>query len=142
MSKTLQYSATKVDGSTAVSSLERFQWKNRVVVIFADTDNAKASRQENLLLAERDGLAERDLVVLRIAQGSVAPLFGVAEGLEADMVRTDLEGPDAGIFAAVLVGKDGSVKLRAVEPITAGELFVTIDGMPMRAAETTRQHDL
>jgi len=142
MSKTLLYGATKVDGSTAVSSLEPFQWKSRVMVICADADNAKGSRQENLLLAERDGLAERDLVVLRLDGDTVSTLFGAADSLDADLLRNDLETPDAGIFAAVLVGKDGSVKLRAVEPVTCDELFATIDGMPMRAAETTRQHDL
>lgn len=142
MSKTLLYGATKVDGALAVSHLEPFRWKYRVVAIFADADNAKASRQENQLLAERDGLAERDLVVLRVAEGMVKALFGAADDLDADLLRTDLEAPEVGVFAAILVGKDGSVKLRAVEPMTSGELFATIDGMPMRAAETTRQHDL
>jgi Domain of unknown function (DUF4174) len=142
MSKTLLYGATKVDGSTAVASLEPFQWKNRVVIIFADADNAKASRQENQLLAERGGLAERDLIVLRVEGGRVSPLFGAADVLDADLLHVDLEAPEIGVFAAILVGKDGSVKLRAVEPITCEELFATIDGMPMRAAETTRLHDL
>lgn len=143
MSKTLLYGATKVDGSTSVSSLEPYQWKNRVLAIFADADNGKASRQENLLLAERDGLQERDVIVLRIGGGTVLPLFGAADvAFDADVIRSDLEVPDASAFATVLVGKDGSVKLRVVEPITADELFATIDGMPMRAAETTRQHDL
>lgn len=142
MSKTLLYGATKVDGSTAVSSLEAFQWKNRVLAIFADGDNARASRQENLLLAERDGLAERDLIVLRVDESTMSSVFGAAGSLPVDALRSDLEAPEPGVFAAVLVGKDGSVKLRAVEPVTCDELFAAIDGMPMRAAEATRQHDL
>lgn len=142
MSKTLQYGAAKVQGDTAVSSLQQFQWRSRVLVIFADADNAKASRQENLLMAEKQGLTERELVVLRVASGAVAPLFGSSEALDAEKLQVDLEAPEVGVFAAILVGKDGSVKLRAVEPMASDELFSTIDGMPMRAAEASRDRDL
>ena len=145
MSKSLLYGATKVDGSNsayaAVPSLEQFQWSNRVLVIFADTDNQKASRQENLLLSERSGLAERDMVILRVRNGTVASLFGSAESLDAGALREELEEREEGHFAAILIGKDGSVKLRAVEPLPAEELFDTVDAMPMRAAEATRPHD-
>ncbi|WFR95861.1 DUF4174 domain-containing protein [Rhizobium tumorigenes] len=141
MNKTLLYGATKVDGSTAVSSLDIYQWKSRVLVIFTDTDNTRGSRQENLLLSDREGLQERDLVVLKVTQDNVVAVFGDAGPLEADRLREELEAPESGIFAAILIGKDGSVKLRAVEPVACEELFEIIDGMPMRAAETTRQQD-
>jgi hypothetical protein len=141
MSKILTYGATRVDGTTAVASLEPFQWKNRILAIFTDRDNSKASRQENLLLSAREGLAERDMVVLRIDGETVRAVFGAADALSAVNLRSELEAPDVGVFAAILVGKDGSVKLRAVEPLMAEELFDTIDGMPMRAAETTRNHE-
>lgn len=145
MSKTLLYGATKVDDSNgayaAIASLEQFQWKSRVFVIFSDQTNEKGSRQENLLLSERSGLAERDLVVLRIRGSSVAALFGAGESLDAESIRNDLDEQDGAHFAAMLVGKDGSVKLRAVEPMPVAELFDAIDSMPMRAAEATRQHE-
>ncbi|EJZ20280.1 DUF4174 domain-containing protein, partial [Rhizobium sp. Pop5] len=35
-------------------------------------------------------------------------------------------------------GKDGTVKLKASEPIASGELFAIIDSMPMRAAESVK----
>ena len=139
MAKPLIYGATKVDdsnpGYAAVESLEPFQWKSRVLVIFSDSGNAKASRQENMLLEARDGLAERDLVILRLHAGKVAPLFGSGERLSAAAIAKDVEGPKAGEFAAVLVGKDGTVKLRVAEPISADELFAILDSMPMRAAQ-------
>lgn len=139
MAKPLVYGATKVDesnpGYAAVASLEEFQWKNRVLVIFSDRGNVKASRQENLLLAERDGLQERDLVILRIHAGKVMPLFGAGAHLSAGAITQDLEGPEAGEFAAVLIGKDGTLKLRVAEPIAADELFAILDSMPVRAAQ-------
>lgn len=142
MNKTLLYGATKIDSLTAVSGLDSYRWKSRVLIIFPDKDNARASRQENLLLSDRKGLAERDLVILRCGPDGVSAIFGGAPALDRDRLGEELEAPDAGIFAAILVGKDGSVKLRAVEPVSSEELFTTIDGMPMRAAEATRQQDL
>ncbi|MBX5162294.1 MULTISPECIES: DUF4174 domain-containing protein [unclassified Rhizobium] len=142
MSKTLLYGATKIDETNSayapVESLAAFQWKNRVFVVFADKGNARAARQENQLLADRSALDERDLVVLKISGAGVRPLFGDADGLEGEAIRRDFEVAEIGEFAAFLVGKDGTVKLKLSEPITAGELFAIIDSMPMRAAESLK----
>lgn len=142
MSKTLLYGATKIDETNSayspIESLDAFQWKNRVFVLFADKDNARAARQENQLLADRAALDERDMVVLKISVGGVKPLFGAADSLDGEAIRRDLEAPEAGEFAAFLLGKDGTVKLKLSEPITSGELFAIIDSMPMRAAESLK----
>ncbi|ARM87096.1 hypothetical protein RHEC894_CH00754 [Rhizobium sp. CIAT894] len=142
MSKTLLYGATKIDETNSayapVESLAAFQWKNRVFVLFADSDNARAARQENQLLADWAGLDERDMVVLKVSGGSVRSLFGSADDLDGEEIRRKLEAPEAGEFAAFLVGKDGTVKLKVSEPIANAELFAIIDSMPMRAAEALK----
>ncbi|SCB62090.1 protein of unknown function [Rhizobium aethiopicum] len=142
MSKTLLYGATKIDETNGayspIESLAAFQWKNRVFILFADKNNARAARQENQLLSGRSALDERDMVVLKVSAGAVRALFGAADGLDGEAIRHDLEGPEAGEFAAYLLGKDGTVKLTVSEPITNGELFAIIDSMPMRAAETLK----
>jgi hypothetical protein len=142
MSKTLLYGATKIDETNsayaAAESLAQFQWKNRVFVVFADTDNARAARQENQLLANRSALDERDMVVLKVSGSGVRPLFGAGDGLDSEAIRRDLDAPEAGEFAAFLLGKDGTVKLKLSEPIANGELFAIIDSMPMRAAESLK----
>ncbi|WP_434729820.1 DUF4174 domain-containing protein [Rhizobium binae] len=142
MSKTLLYGATKIDETNSayapIDSLAAFQWKNRVFILFADRDNARAARQENQLLADRSALDERDMVVLKVSGGKVRALFGAADSLDGEAIRHDLEGPEAGEFAGYLLGKDGTVKLKLSEPITNGELFAIIDSMPMRAAETLK----
>ncbi|MBX4865640.1 DUF4174 domain-containing protein [Rhizobium bangladeshense] len=142
MSKTLLYGATKIDRSNSayapIESLAAFQWKNRVFILFADKDNARAARQENQLLSDRSALDQRDMVVLKVSAGAVRALFGAADDLDGEAIRRDLEAPEAGEFAAFLLGKDGTVKLKVSEPITSGELFAIIDSMPMRAAETLR----
>ncbi|ANM02915.1 hypothetical protein AMC78_CH00774 [Rhizobium phaseoli] len=137
MSKILLYGATKIDETNSayapIESLAAFQWKNRVFILFADRDNARAARQESQLLADRSALDERDMVVLKVSGGKVRALFGATDGLDGEAIRHDLEGPEAGEFAAFLLGKDGTVKLKLSEPITNGELFAIIDSMPMRA---------
>ncbi|MBB2841124.1 UNVERIFIED_ORG: hypothetical protein GGE64_004904 [Rhizobium etli] len=122
MSKALLYGATKIDETNSayapVESLGAFQWKNRVFILFADKDNARAARQENQLLSDRAALEERDMVILKVSAGNVRPLFGAADGLDGEAIRRDLEGPEAGEFAAFLLGKDGTVKLRSASRST------------------------
>lgn len=68
------------------------------------------------------GVSDRDLRVeyLTGAEGAGARQdYGVAEEESA----------------ALLVGRDGGVKLRSPEPITPDELFGRIDEMPMRQRE-------
>lgn len=121
----------------AAQALGQYKWKNRLLVVFSDTTNAKAARQENMLMTERAGLGERDMLVLRVRGGSVMPIYGSGVDLDADKIRHDVQGPSAGEFAVVLVGLDGTVKLSAREPVPAAEIFALVDSMPMRAAEQT-----
>lgn len=143
MTTPLLYGATKVDETSgayaAIPSLEQFQWKDRVIVIFSDEKNERAARQENMLLAERPGLAARDVVVLRVRGDEIFFLFGAGEAIDGARLREEFDGPVPGEFAMELVGKDGTAKLKVAEPVSAAELFAIIDSMPMRAAEAGRQ---
>jgi hypothetical protein len=145
MTKTMLYGATKVDETNgayaAAPSLEQFQWKNRVVVVFSNDDDPRGESQVNELLSQRLGVSERDMVVLRVRGDVVHPVFGDSSDVNIDDLRRDLEAPDLAEFAAVLVGKDGTVKLRVSEPISGAELFSIVDSMPMRAAEATRRQE-
>ncbi|MBO9122754.1 MULTISPECIES: DUF4174 domain-containing protein [unclassified Rhizobium] len=129
---------TQADKSV-VASLAQFRWESRVIVIFPDKDNARTARQENQLMADRPGLEERDVVVLKVAGDTVRPLFGAVEDLDAKALARDLAASPPGEFMAFLVGKDGTVKLTLGEPISAAELFTIIDAMPMRSAEAARR---
>ena len=123
------------DATATSGMLDQFRWKNRILVVFADSNNASAARQENALLADRAGLAERDMVVLTVRGDAVRSVFGSGTDLTAQALRREIKGPPEGEFAAVLIGKDGGQKLRVRDPIVAAELFAVIDTMPMRAAE-------
>lgn len=102
--------------------LRDYRWEKRPVLVFAPSEaDPDYRRQLALLTAAREGLAERDVVVLTDA----AP-----ERLGRLRTGLAVEG-----FALLLVGKDGGVKLRETAPVTPERLFALIDRMPMRRRE-------
>ncbi len=90
------------------------------------SDDGRVAEQARLLAADRAGAAERDLVVVEpvaLDQADLRRRYGVAPGR----------------FAALLIGRDGGVKLRSGEPMSTRTLFEAIDAMPMRQAEMRRR---
>lgn len=116
--------------------MEDYLWEKRVVIVFAPSGHHPAFTQQNFHLADApDGITARDLVVWRVidrqyvsvdeerkAQLSTPPFY------EYFQVSSD-------DFAFVLLGKDGTEKLRSDVPVTRDELFRIIDAMPMRQRE-------
>jgi len=87
---------------------------NRRLLLSTPTLKDEAYRtQAAELLAHWAGLVERDFVV--------------------ETRRNASE------FSVVLIGKDGGEKLRQKSPLTAKELFVIVDAMPMRRAEMEKR---
>ena len=120
----------------AAADLSAVQWKNRVLVLFAEPGDVRYGEQQKLLDAVRDGLAERDMLVLGVIGREVTTLFGAVSGFEVNAVRNTAGGDE--VFEVVLIGKDGGVKRRWTTPVSPQELFAIIDAMPMRASEMRR----
>ncbi|MCJ2138049.1 DUF4174 domain-containing protein [Methylobacterium sp. J-026] len=111
--------------AAAAGPLDGYRDRARVLVLSApDGADARLRAQRAALDSARDGLAERDLVVLE----------AVGAGAEAQALRARLDLSAEG-FRAVLIGKDGGAKLSSATPIAPARLFATIDAMPMRRAE-------
>ncbi len=120
-------------------AMDQYRWSKRPVVVFAPTESdARLVRQRALLQQARGGLAERDVVVITVAGTRVATVLGRGPGVGADALRRRF-GVPADAFRAILVGKDGGVKLSSREPFSPRTLFGTIDAMPMRADEMRRR---
>jgi hypothetical protein len=117
------------------------RWRNRVVVVFAAAPEDAMLRAQLRQLGEAaSGLVERDTLVIAVA-GTTVTVAGVWQAAPtAESLRQAYDGPADG-FAVRLVGKDGGVKLRAAEPVGAGELFALIDSMPMRRRELRARAD-
>ena len=113
-------------GKLSVASLDlhQYQWKNRILLIFAPTEADTAYQQQRQLLeASAAEVKERDLIVLPVVEAAanqdLRTQFNIANGA----------------FAVILIGKDGGEKARFERVISAAQLFAIIDAMPMRQSE-------
>ncbi|MBC7892388.1 MAG: DUF4174 domain-containing protein [Sphingobacteriaceae bacterium] len=105
--------------------LERYRWKQRVLLVFAPAETAKAfSEQKTIFRQHETGFRERELVVLDLLPG----------GKNTEALRRQF-GVKPQEFTVILIGKDGGEKLRRPAPVAAKELFDLIDSMPMRQRE-------
>ncbi len=111
-----------------------FRDHNRVLLVFAPSP---ADRE---LVVQRAALrpgsaahAERDLVTIEIVGDHAT------DGRVDARTLREAYGVPAREFVVVLMGKDGGEKLRRRHPITQAALFGTIDAMPMRREEMSRQ---
>jgi hypothetical protein len=134
--------AALVAPSAAGAGMERFQWQNRPLLVFApDPEHAAYRAQLDQANRYASGFAERDMVVIAVVAGAPVTVDGTpAKDLEAAVLRRRFEVPEDR-FAAILVGKDGTEKLRRNAAIGADTLFQTIDAMPMRRREMREQDD-
>jgi hypothetical protein len=122
--------------STSEAGMQRFQWQNRPLLVFApDGDDSALARQLEIAESHAAGWRERDMVTVVVAGDRPVTVDGTkAKDLANDTLRGRF-GVTGNSFAAILVGKDGTEKLRRDAPISAAQLFRTIDAMPMRQRE-------
>ncbi|QIE47355.1 DUF4174 domain-containing protein [Pseudohalocynthiibacter aestuariivivens] len=115
-----------VDGTDV--DLNEFLWKNRPLVIFADSEfDQRFVRQMELLNARLDELAERDVVILTDTDPSAqSPL----------RERLRPRG-----FMLALIVKDGTIYLRKPFPWDVREITRTIDKLPMRQQEIRERRE-
>jgi hypothetical protein len=109
--------------------LDGLRWNSRVLLLFApDTGSPQLLRQKQMLDSQADGIKDRDLKVFEITGGS--PL---------EQQWRDKFHVKADSFTLVLIGKDGSSKLKHSKPTEPDEIFKLIDSMPMRKNEVRQR---
>jgi hypothetical protein len=116
--------------------LEALRWKNRVLVLLGPDESDHSFRlQKQNLASNSEGALERDLVILEILeQGKSRIGKQLLSEKSVQNIRKKL-GVQTGPFQVLLIGKDGGVKLRSAEPVSAKDIFGLIDSMPMRRQE-------
>ncbi len=123
----------------AKATMEAYRWENRPLVVFApDSDHPIVAAQRDQLEGQLGALRERDIVVIEVIGRDTTIDGESTSALEADTLRQRyrVNGDEA---AALLIGKDGGVKIRQPGAISADRLFETIDAMPMRRREMQEQ---
>jgi hypothetical protein len=110
--------------SPQTPDLKHFQWKNRILLLFApEAEDERLKKQTDLIEASRPGFEERDLITFIIPEpGPLRARFHV----------------DTKAYTVILLGKDGTEKLRQQSVLDPEKLFRLIDSMPMRRAESAR----
>ena len=106
-----------------LASAAAAQSPHRLVVIVGEPNDARAVEENLALKRDAAELQARDVVV---------------QNLTPEAARRDR--PELGVglqtrFEVLLVGKDGTVKLRREKPVAASEITALIDTMPMRQEE-------
>lgn len=108
--------------------LMQFKWKNRPVVVFADSPLDPAFEEQMEKLRQReDELRARDVVVISDTEPDAA-----------SALRKKLRPRG---FMLVLIGKDGGVKIRKPFPWDVREISRSIDKMPIRQREIREQKE-
>ena len=119
--------------------LEDFVWKNRIVLIFANSSSTEPlTNQINHLLEDRSGLLDRQLLVFSISKDEAVKEFVHGERFYADDELRRKYYKNGEGYHLVLIGKDGGVKYQTGSFLSREKLYGTIDAMPMRRAEMRR----
>lgn len=119
--------------------LNQFKGKNRIVLIKVDNFNSiDYQKQRELYLKDLMGLDTRDLTFVGV--GVDRAEFWTMSNVQLSKDECQwLRNEFLGGSSQVLVGKDGTVKSRTSSAFTLDELYRTIDSMPMRKNEMSRQ---
>lgn len=125
--------------------LNTYQWKNRLLLVFAPSENSPAyQRQMQLFQGQQAGFKERDLLLVELLTESTSRAYGQtlddararSQSVREARSRFHVAPQD---FQVILVGKDGTAKRRESNPIQPEVIFNEIDAMPMRQREMREQ---
>ena len=125
-----------VINSTSIFSqdLKKYQWKNRIILLKANTLQANCIKEQlkNLETKSLD-LLEREVLLFIITDKVVYDILGEDSKLDAGAILQkykliNFEG-------LVLIGKDGETKLKEEFVVNPSKIINLIDGMPMRIRE-------
>ena len=104
--------------------------KYRSLLIFApDTSNKDLSNQKAVVAAQRNGLKEREIVVVYVVGKSVSAELGPEPDATPVKLRSHYRVAKND-FRVVLIEKDGNTQMLSDAPVTADQLFQTIDAVP------------
>ncbi|MDH3511805.1 MAG: CIA30 family protein [Gammaproteobacteria bacterium] len=133
----LRLASVKAYAAEAPFTLSQYEWKKRVLVLSAPTEDDKNLRQQqNELALTAAEFADRDMALVTLLADAVS----TAEDRELTKEEATTARAALGIepesFALRLIGKDGSIKLSGATATPVTEIYALIDTMPMRQRET------
>jgi len=121
--------------------LTQFQWKNRLLFLFAEDANDPFFKNlQSQIMAQKAEVDDRDLIIFELpAKGSTRMGTTPLDRQQADSIRAHLDIP-GNTFSLILVGKDGGIKLKREDRVDLSDVFGLIDSMPMRKREMQQKN--
>ena len=121
---------------TMPMDLTQFQWKNRLLLIFApDVNDEFFQKLQGEIIAQKAGVEDRDLVVFEVLERGPSRMNkALLDQKKVDSIRRLFSVPQRS-FRIILIGKDGGIKLKQDDQIDLETIFEFIDSMPMRKDE-------
>lgn len=116
--------------------LDKFQWKNRIILIITENEGSDLlSEQLKQYEGKKKEFKDRKIKVFQVTPSRYRELIPrKKEWVQAQRSIYELKKSESD-FEILLVGLDGTVKMRQTEISETEKIFDLIDSMPMRKAE-------
>ena len=112
--------------------LSDFQWENRLLVMYADSNERSSINDQQLVFQDtKDQLEERKLILFHFDGSTLTKIYPSVEQFKIEDIGIEFKHP----YESVLIGLDGGVKKRWKSVVSPEIIFDLIDSMPMRRAE-------
>ena len=132
----LRLASVHAYSAEAPFALMQYQWKNRVLVVSAPSEDDKNLReQQNDVAMAPAEFADHAMVLVTLLDNAVSTANNRILTTEDAATAREALGIRLGSFALRLIGKDGSVKLSSTTALSMTEIYSLIDTMPMRQRE-------
>ena len=116
--------------------LTAYQWKNRLLIVFAPSEDAPIYQSFKEQLQRRtQEIRDRDLLIFHVLETGEGWLAHLPLNKGQVLFLRKKFSILPGQLIVILIGKDGEVKLRGELPLELSEIFSVIDAMPMRQRE-------
>ena len=116
--------------------LSQFQWKNRLLLLFAPNRNHPLfDVLQKSIATQQTEVADRDLVIFEILESGASRMDTSDIDPQVAQSLRDKFDVRPGRFTVILVGKDGGIKLNRQDQTRLEDIFALIDAMPMRLEE-------
>jgi len=128
--------ASSLNAEETPMDLSQFQWKNRLLFLFApNRSHSLFDVLQKSIATQQAEAADRDLLIFEILESGTSRMdTSDLDPQVAQSLRDKFDAPP-GRFAIILVGKDGSIKLNRQDQTRLEDIFALIDAMPMRRQE-------
>ncbi len=110
-----------------------------LILVTLEDEHPQLTKQVDIIHANRKEALERNISIIQATPREVKPIFNSNKNMSrVGMSFKEMKRGNSD-FELILVGLDGTVKLRRQLAVEADELFGIIDGMPMRRSEMRTQ---